>query len=70
MRLLGGRPSGRSRGGTVPSYQIQVLWDSEDPPTPADQAQVRALFEQARTAFRRAVPGSATSGPAARGRAS
>jgi hypothetical protein len=45
-------------------------WASEDPPTPADQGQVRALFEQARTAFRRAVPGSATFGPAPRGRAS
>ena len=71
MRLLGGQPSGRSRGGTVPSYQIQVLWDSEDPPTPADEGQVRELFEQARAAFRRAVSGSAASaGPAPRGRAS
>jgi len=65
MRLLGGQPSGRSRGGTVPSYQIQVLWYSEHPPTPADEGQVRELFEQARAAFRRAVSGSAASaGPA------
>ena len=71
MRLLGGLPSGRSRGGTVPSYQIQVLWYSEHPPTPADEGQVREIFEQARAAFRRAVSGSATSGgPAPRGRAS
>ena len=69
MRLLGGQPSGRSRGGTVPSYQIQVLWDSEDPPTPADEAQARELFEQTRAAFRRAVSGSAASaGPAPHGR--
>jgi exosortase len=71
MRLLGGQPSGQSRGGTVPSYQIQVLWDCEDPPTPADEAQARELFEQARAAFRRAVSGSATSGgQAPRGRTS
>jgi hypothetical protein len=70
MRLHGGQPSGQSRGGPVSSYQIQVLWASEDPPTPADQGQVRELFEQARAAFRRALTGSATSGPAPRGRAS
>ena len=46
MRLLGGLPSGRSRGGTVPSYQIQVLWDSEDPPTPADEAQAYAFRDK------------------------
>jgi len=67
MRLLGGQPSGRSRGGTVPGYQIQVFWDSEDPLTPADERHVREMFEQARAAFRRAVSGSAASaGPARR----
>jgi exosortase/archaeosortase family protein len=67
MRLLGGQPSGQSRGGTVAGYQIQVLWYSEHPPTPADEGQVREIFEQARAAFRRAVSGSAASaGPARR----
>ena len=67
MRLLGGQPSGRSRGGTVAGYQIQVLWYSGDPPTPADEGQVRELFEQARAAFRRAVSGRrCAAGPARR----
>jgi exosortase len=53
IRLLGGQAAGRSSGGTMPSYQIQVLWESEEPPTPADENQVRELFERARDAFRR-----------------
>ncbi len=61
MRLPGGRPTGRSRGGTVPGYQVQVLWSSEDLPTSADEGQAREMFEQARAALRRAVSGSAAS---------
>jgi exosortase/archaeosortase family protein len=61
-RLLVGQPSGASGAGSGPSYQVQVLWESEEPPTPADQVQVRELFERARAACRRHNPGIARSG--------
>jgi hypothetical protein len=56
--LLGGQSSSASSAGSGPSYQIQVLWDSEEFPTPADQDQVRELFEMARAACRRHNLGS------------
>jgi exosortase len=61
-RLLGGQSSGAPGAGSGPSYQIQVLWHSEEPPTPADQDQVRELFETVRAACRRHNLGSAKAG--------
>jgi hypothetical protein len=66
MGLLGGPPPGASGIETRPSYQIQVLWSCEAPPTPADEAQVRELFETARAAFRRLNLGIAKVGGPAR----